>query len=39
MRKIVHFEIPADDEGRARNFYREVFGWQLRRCLSCSTRS
>jgi predicted enzyme related to lactoylglutathione lyase len=29
MRKIVHFEIPADDEGRARNFYREVFGWQL----------
>ena len=29
MRKIVHFEIPADDEGRARTFYREVFGWQL----------
>lgn len=29
MRKIVHFEIPADDEGRARDFYREVFGWQL----------
>ena len=26
MRKIVHFEIPADDEGRARTFYREVFG-------------
>jgi uncharacterized protein len=29
MRKIVHFEIPADDEGRARDFYRGVFGWQL----------
>jgi uncharacterized protein len=29
MRKVVHFEIPADDEGRAREFYREVFGWQL----------
>ena len=29
MRKIVHFEIPADDEARARDFYREVFGWQL----------
>jgi predicted enzyme related to lactoylglutathione lyase len=29
MRKIVHFEIPADDEDRARNFYREAFGWQL----------
>jgi uncharacterized protein len=29
MRKIVHFEIPADDEARARGFYRGVFGWQL----------
>jgi predicted enzyme related to lactoylglutathione lyase len=29
MRKIVHFEIPADDEARAREFYRETFGWQL----------
>jgi uncharacterized protein len=29
MRKIVHFEIPADDEGRARGFYRETFGWQM----------
>ena len=29
MRKIVHFEIPADDEARARGFYRDVFGWQL----------
>jgi hypothetical protein len=29
MRKIVHFEIPADDEARAREFYRGVFGWQL----------
>ena len=29
MRKVVHFEIPADDEGRARDFYRDVFGWQL----------
>jgi predicted enzyme related to lactoylglutathione lyase len=29
MRKVVHFEIPADDEGRARQFYRSVFDWQL----------
>jgi uncharacterized protein len=29
MRKIVHFEIPADDEARARDFYRGIFGWQL----------
>ena len=27
MNKVVHFEIPADDLGRARNFYGEVFGW------------
>jgi hypothetical protein len=28
-RKVVHFEIPADDEARARDFYRSIFGWQL----------
>jgi len=27
MDKIVHFEIPADDEGRAQKFYTDVFGW------------
>ena len=29
MGKVVHFEIPADDEARAREFYGAVFGWQL----------
>ena len=29
MRKVVHFEIPADDIERAKNFYGSVFGWQL----------
>jgi uncharacterized protein len=29
MRKVVHFEIPADDVERAKGFYGEVFGWQL----------
>ena len=29
MRKVVHFEIPADDLDRARTFYSSVFGWQL----------
>ncbi|AXJ08357.1 VOC family protein [Arthrobacter sp. PM3] len=24
---VVHFEIPADDEDRARQFYSSVFGW------------
>jgi uncharacterized protein len=29
MRKVVHFEIPADDVGRAKEFYRSIFGWRL----------
>ncbi|NKX55843.1 VOC family protein [Arthrobacter mobilis] len=27
--RVVHFEIPADDTGRASEFYRSVFGWNL----------
>ena len=26
---IVHFEIPADDVGRAKKFYTDLFGWQF----------
>ena len=29
MRKVVHFEIPVDDLGRAKSFYGSVFDWQL----------
>lgn len=29
MHKVVHFELPADDEERARTFYRDAFGWQM----------
>ena len=29
MDKVVHFEIPADDVDRAKDFYGSVFGWQL----------
>jgi predicted enzyme related to lactoylglutathione lyase len=29
MRKVVHFEIPAEDLDRAKNFYGAVFGWEL----------
>jgi hypothetical protein len=29
MGKVVHFEIPTDDIGRAKDFYDSVFGWQL----------
>jgi uncharacterized protein len=30
MGKVVHFEIPTDDVARASEFYRSVFGWDLR---------
>jgi hypothetical protein len=29
MGKVVHFEIPADDIPRAKEFYGSIFGWQL----------
>jgi len=29
MPTVVHFEIPADDSGRAQTFYRELFGWRI----------
>jgi len=29
MDKVVHFEIPADDQARAKAFYGSVFGWQI----------
>ena len=29
MRKVVHFEIPADDVERAKRFYGTIFGWDL----------
>jgi len=27
--KVVHFEIPFDDQNRASAFYEKAFGWQL----------
>jgi hypothetical protein len=29
MDKVVHFEIPADDVARAKDFYGSDFGWRL----------
>ena len=29
MDKVVHFEIPADDRDRAKEFYRSAFEWEL----------
>ena len=27
--RVVHFEVPFEDQERASSFYSEVFGWQL----------
>ena len=27
--KLVHFEVPADDTGRALDFYNKLFGWSF----------
>jgi predicted enzyme related to lactoylglutathione lyase len=27
--RVVHFEVPFSDGDRARNFYKQIFGWQL----------
>ena len=29
MNKVVHFEIPYDDQARAQKFYEDVFGWEI----------
>lgn len=29
MNKVVHFEIPADSTGRAIEFYKKNFGWEI----------
>ena len=26
---VIHFELPAEDSGRASSFYERVFGWQI----------
>ena len=27
--RLVHFEVPAKDTGRAKGFYSAVFGWEF----------
>jgi len=27
--RVVHFEIPVDDEKRAKDFYTKAFGWKM----------
>lgn len=31
MPTVIHFEIPADDIERARRFYSELFGWEIKK--------
>lgn len=30
MDKVVHFELPADNIDRAKKFYKETFGWDIK---------
>ena len=30
MPRVVHFEIPAEDAARAVQFYKSVFGWEIK---------
>lgn len=29
MNPVVHFEMPAEDNNRAKKFYEEAFGWKM----------
>jgi len=29
MDKVIYFEIPADNIGRAQDFYKNIFGWKI----------
>ena len=31
MARVIHFEIPSDDPGRAVAFYGDVFGWKFQK--------
>ena len=31
MNRVIHFEIHAGDTGKAAEFYRKVFGWEIRK--------
>jgi len=37
MSRPVHFEIHADDPGRARAFYESVFGWGFQQWATTRT--
>jgi len=30
MDRVIHFEVQADDVGRAKMFYENVFGWEIK---------
>lgn len=34
MNRVIHFEIQADDVGRAKNFYQKVLGWKIEQMMA-----
>ncbi len=32
--RVMHFEIQANDVGRAKDFYEKVFGWEITQAMS-----
>jgi predicted enzyme related to lactoylglutathione lyase len=34
MPTVYHFDIPVDDANRAQQFYKDVFGWDMKKMTS-----
>jgi len=34
MPTLYHFDIPVDNAGRAQQFYKDVFGWNMKKLSS-----
>ena len=34
MPTIYHFDVPVDDANRAQQFYKDVFGWDMKKLES-----
>jgi predicted enzyme related to lactoylglutathione lyase len=34
MPTVYHFDIPVDDANRAQQFYKDVFGWNIKKKIT-----
>jgi hypothetical protein len=34
MNRVIHFEVQADDIGRAKKFYEKAFGWKITQAMT-----